>query len=116
MSQENEESLYPSKTDEELRNLAIDFRAGRIFTDRDVQDPMMLGMVFMVFLFVDGPLRKALQANPPGLIYEYYSKAGYRSINGMPTFLSVNMLSREQTKKVSGYVKKLFLAEKTVGL
>ena len=34
------------------------------------------------------------------MIYEYIENAGPRAINGNPTFLSLRMISKDDTKKV----------------
>lgn len=102
----------PPKTD--LKQIAIDLRAGRIFCDRYISDPKMLSSIFMIFAFMKNEQIDKLKANPPGLIYEYYSEAGPMSVNGMPTFFSCRMLSKTDTKKVLKIVKKLEEAEKTV--
>lgn len=99
--------MIPSKTEEELKQLAREIHAGHVFTDRHVQDPNMLASVFMIFMFLDDERKRELMADPPGMIYEHLSEAGPRSVNGLPSFLSVKMLNREDTDKVIGYVKKL---------
>lgn len=37
--------------------------------------------------------------NNIGMVYEYYDKAGPRSINGYPIFMSMHILSKEDTKR-----------------
>jgi len=105
------------KSDVELKQLAIDLAQGRIFTDRDIRDPSMLGVVFMPLIFMDEKLVKELKAEPPGLVYEYLSAAGSRSINGMPCFFSCRMLSKADADKVYEMARRVVEAEcKAVGL
>jgi len=56
--------------------------------------------VFMVLIFMGAKQRREMIKNPPGLIYEYLSEAGPRSINGMPSFFSMRMLSKADAEKV----------------
>lgn len=86
--------LYPTHTDEELRALARDVAEGRVFTDRHIRDAGLFASVFMPLVFMDDEYRARLEANPPGLVYEYLEKAGPRSVNGYPMFLSLRLLSQ----------------------
>jgi hypothetical protein len=106
----------PDKTDEELKQIAIDIRAGRIFSDRHIPKGSedMIHSIFMVFIFMDEAALKGLQDDPPGLIYEYMSKRGPMYVNGYPTFLSVRLLSKEDTNKVFDIIEQLEIAEKAV--
>lgn len=106
--------MIPTHTPDELKQIAVDLRAGRIFTDRHVKGPEEMSMVFMVLLFLDEKALAELKANPPGMVYEYLSEAGPRSINGMPCFMSHRYLTLEDTKTVFDLMKKLEAAEKAV--
>lgn len=97
--------------DDNLKKLAVDLRAGKIFTDRDVSPPDAIGMVFMPIVFMEMPKKEAEQV---GLIYEYLDKAGPRSINGMPIFPSCRLLSKEDLTILCEYMKKLEQAERGV--
>ena len=96
-----------TKTGEEIKQIALDLFKGAIFTDRHLQDIEDIRMVFMVLSFMDGERIKELQANPPGLIYEYISEAGPRSVNGMPVFMSLKMLTQDDTKKMFEHYEQL---------
>ncbi len=95
------------QTEAELRRLAIDIDAGQVWTDRDCSSPEDVTMTFMVLALASPQQIEAIAAKEPGLIYEYLDKAGSRSINGMPIFLSMNLLSKEDTEKVFGYMREL---------
>lgn len=101
-------------TDAEIKQLAVDFHHGMIFCDRHVARPDDLPMVFMILNLMDEKAFKKLKADSPGLIYEYLEKAGPRSINGMPIFFSMRMLSSADTVKMFKLVDKLKSAEKAV--
>lgn len=93
-------TLLASLTEKEIADLANDMYRGMIFTDRHVQRPEDVPSVFMPLIFMRKEFIEKLKANPPGMIYEYFSEAGPRSINGMPIFWSFRMINIEDTKKV----------------
>jgi len=88
------------KTDEELKQLALDILEGRVFTDRHCSEPYEISMVFMPLVFLDEAGIEQLKADDPGMVYEYLTEAGPRSCNGLPNFFSMKLLSQDGTKKV----------------
>ena len=96
MSEETppEPRLPRVKTDEELRQLAIDVYHGHVFCDFMCEDPKMLPMVFMVLALMPADdAKKWFEENEPSMVYEYFDKAGPRSVNGMPGFFSMQFLN-----------------------
>ena len=87
------------KTDEELRRLAFDVVSGMVFTDRHVEEPRDVSMVFMPLVLMKPDDLKAFQSMKPRLIYEYLSEAGPRTCNGMPGFFSMRYLDEEECKR-----------------
>lgn len=96
-----------NQTDEQLKTLALDIFAGRVFTDRHIRQPNLFQSVFMVFAFMEQEQLEKLKENPPGLIYEYLSEAGEICINDHPMFLSVKMLNQEDAKKVFKLIEQI---------
>jgi hypothetical protein len=104
------------KTDEELKRIAIDLYDGKIFSDRHFRSPeeaqSFFGLVFMVFSLTNMKLKNI------AFVYEYFSAAGPRGINGYPIFTSCRYLNKSDTKKMFGFFeeyKKLkdgFMSEK----
>lgn len=88
MSEERVATQPRQKSDEELRQLCIDIYGGLVFTDRHCNSPQDVGMVFMP-IGLGGLTAEA----EPEMIYEYLDKAGPRSVNGMPMFMSANILN-----------------------
>ena len=88
---------YIPKTDAEIKQLAIDLYGGSIFTDRQCP-PESLPMVFMPIAL--GAFKEDFDINKIGLIYEYIDKAGPRSINGMPCFMSFRWINRDDFDRV----------------
>lgn len=96
-------------TDEQAKTLAMDIRAGDVFTSRAIQphDMELLPVIFMPLALMDRKMASALAKDAPVLIFERMSKAGPRSINDYPIFMSAQMLWRADAEKVSEYIKKL---------
>jgi len=94
-------------TEKEIADLANDMYRGLIFTDRHVQRSEDVPSVFMPLIFMNEENIEKLKANPPGMIYEYFDKAGPRSINGMPIFWSFRMINVEDTAKVMERYKRI---------
>jgi len=91
------------KTDEELKQIALDLSDGRIFSDRQVDDVKCLGMIFMPIMFgaFHGRGDKAF------FLYEYMSAAFPMCINGMPMFPSVRYLDKEETERMFFFYKEI---------
>lgn len=98
---------YRRMTDKEIKKLAEDMYKGLIFTDMHIRNSEDIPMVFQPLIFIHEEQLEELRSGPPGLLYEYMSEAGPRSINGMPIFWSFNMLSQEDTKKLFEYYNKI---------
>jgi hypothetical protein len=102
--------MIPPRTDDELKQIALDLHQGRIFTDRHCPDPETFRMVFMLFVFMTEEHLDQLKADPPGLIFEYLDQAGPRSVNGMPSFFSCQMLNKADTDRVFALYEQLRIA------
>lgn len=101
-----EQDTVPSRTDEEIRSLALDLYKGNIFTDRHIahtEMDRMLGMVFMPLALGATSDCSKEYIESIGLVYEYYSKAGPTCINGYPTFFSCALLNKEDAAKLFDY-------------
>lgn len=86
----------PDRSDDELKQLAMDIADGKVFTSSHVpdHDQRLIPSIFMPLMFM-GP-EKAKEMGDVTLIYEYFDKAGPRSINGYPMFFSMTALKREE--------------------
>jgi len=107
-------SVYVSKTPAELEKLAQDIVGGRVFGSWDIDDLGMVRMVFLPLAFVDKDFSDRMKAANIVHIYEYVDKAGPRSVNGMPIFMSMNLLDETDAKDLHGRVDALakFLDER----
>jgi hypothetical protein len=99
------------KTEDELKQLAADILARRIFTSGMIQAPQDIPLVFRSFLRKNKLERKELQqkmkTGQAALFYEYLSEAGPSSLNGIPTFSSVQILSKAEVQEVQKHLDAL---------
>ena len=95
------------RTPEDLKQIALDLYAGKIFTDRHLDRPEDAPMVFMPIAFMDEKQREEIIKMKPAMIFEYMDKSLPRSVNGYPIFGSFQMLSRKETKTVTKMYKEI---------
>ena len=95
----------PIMDEKNLRELAMDICDGKVFHDRMI-DPNRfqqdVGMVFMPLALGGMEGLKGI-----GLMYEYYDKAGPRSVNGMPCFFSCRILHRDCLLDLGKYMDEI---------
>jgi hypothetical protein len=93
------------KTDEQLKQLAKDIHTGLVFTNNHIppEDTMMLGAVFMPLVMMNDEQQKDFTDKQPGMVYEYLDKAGPRSMNGYPMFMSLQFITVEEYEKVRAF-------------
>lgn len=90
----------PRATEESLRKFIQDYLAGAIFTSADLREhdqrpeSMTLGTVFMPLLLGVFSDYRPEGLRDIGVVYEYWSQALPRSINGYPIFASCRFLHR----------------------
>jgi hypothetical protein len=95
-----------SRTEDELKEIALQLYRGQIFTSEHIAPPQQEAMLPMVFLpIVLGGLA-TIEPTSIGLVYEYLEKAGPRSINGYPIFMSCKLLNLADTAIVLNYYDK----------
>lgn len=97
------------KTDKELKELAKDMVADKIFTTAHVRqgDEHLIGSIFMTLLFMNQKQRDEMQGKGVAVLYEYMSEAGPREMNGYPIFSSMRTMSQEEWGKVWEYHEKI---------
>lgn len=95
------------KNEQELKQIAIDLHSGNIFSDRHLTNPEDISSVFMILSLLNKKQTKKLIDSEPGMIYEYIDKACPMSVNGYPTFLSYQILTKDEFKKMLEYYNKI---------
>jgi hypothetical protein len=93
---------YVSKSDDEIKDLAMSLFKGEIFCDRHLhsQDMHLMQSIFMPLVFMDEVAMKQMKVDNIGLMYEYYSYSMPHGINGYPCFPSFKYLDVDDTNKV----------------
>jgi hypothetical protein len=95
-------SPYKSKTDEDLKQIALGIFNGQILTDRHLPlgDTNLLFMVFMPLALSGKSLADWMLENKVNLIYGDIKDSFGRSINGFPVFRSIGFLNEEDNVKM----------------
>jgi len=91
-------------SDEQLKQIAQDLWAGKIFSNLHIRD--WAGDAFMVFMplvFMNQFQLDDMKKKEVNFIYEYISNATPTAVNGMPTFFSMRMLTKPDTKRMMKY-------------
>lgn len=87
-------------TDKRCKLLGIEMAHSRVYHSSMVRNQSDVRLVFMPLLFMTEEHRKWFDDNDIVAVYEEVARAGPRSFNGMPTFASMNPLSRSENEKV----------------
>lgn len=93
------------KTEQELKQLAIDIVAGKVFGSWCLKDPDDAMMVFMCIIFLSPEQRKEMEKEGVVHLYEYLDKANPRSVNGLPTFMSMQLLTKNELEILLPFVE-----------
>jgi len=114
------------KSDDELKQLARDIHAGHVFTSNHVPFPIETGpdaawasevqMIFMPLRLADQKALDEMKALDVRLFYEYLDKAGPRSINGYPQFMSMGIVTGEEWPKLQTYLRALSASDPLAGM
>lgn len=113
MSKKEKAAVAIVRTDQELRQIAVDLIEGKIFCDRHLklkgENERMLLSVFMPLSLWEDAVEWVKDA---GMIYEYLSEALPRTINGYPMFTSCQKLTIEDTDKMFALYNELWEIKK----
>lgn len=104
-----------SKPKYELIEIARAIFHNEVFTDLHFKkgDEYMIKFIFMPLAMIGSKTSEQLLSDPPGLIFEYYTKAIKKfSINGYPCFTSCQLISIDDAKIVLNMLKQLEEFEK----
>ena len=84
-----------SLTSKRIKEIAVDFAEGKIFSNLHVQNQNDLSSVFMIMIFLNEEQRQELVDDDIIFMYEYFDKANPISVNGYPTFFSCHFMTKE---------------------
>lgn len=93
--------------EKDLKQLAIDVSENKVFGTWQMSESDMnhLQVVFMPFIALSSEQTKKMREDNIIHFYEYYDKAGPRSVNGMPCFFSLCQINKDNWNKVVKYIK-----------
>lgn len=97
----SEEIEVPRMEPEKLRTFIKEVRSGSIFLSLYLNNPKDIPMVFMPLALGGLSNHSESYIKSIGAVWEYYSKAGPMSINGMPMFMSCHLIHQEDVKIVT---------------
>lgn len=104
-----------SKPKDELIEIARGIFNKEIFTNLHIAgfDTDLIDKIFMPLALIGKKTAAQLKADPPGLIFEYYTEALHKySINGYPCFASCRLINKDDGLFVIKTLEKLMDAEK----
>jgi hypothetical protein len=110
----------PSKSPEQLKELARDLYSGRIFTSAQIRNldmnPDLVGMVFLPLAF--GAFAEAPKEvfDRIGVVFAHMAEASPRAVNGYPTFFSCAVLNKPDWATVLELCEKIEKAVEGVAL
>lgn len=102
------------RPDSELKQLAIDIHAGRVFGSWNIPYADTVSLHFIPLAMLDPAMIDVLQVEGAVQFYEYMDKAAPRSINGAPCFFSFHTLTQEEAEKVEGFCRKIEAALRSI--
>lgn len=91
------------KTEDELKQLARDWMAGKLFFSTMVRNVNDLPAVFMILALMTPEQRQECAEARYEVVYEYLDKCGPMTVNGYPTFFSAGFLTAPEYEKVRLY-------------
>lgn len=100
---------YVPKTEQEVKQFALDIIESRMFVSWMLRphEADMLYLIFMPLALMDDIGWKRLEAEEITHFYAYMKDAGPRSINGLPIFFSMGLLTQGDTLRINKAIKKL---------
>lgn len=105
---------YVPMTDDRVREVAQELVAGRIFGSWMIPEGESPMVVFMVLAFMDHAALKEMEAAGIDHVFEHMSKANAVSVNGYPTFFSLQHINNADLLRVLATAKAIKDAIKAV--
>jgi hypothetical protein len=105
-SEVSDESQYRPLSEPDLKELALAVLNGNVFGSWMLpeHDVNLLPSIFMVMVFLDDIKRKEMKRDGVVHVYEFMDKAGPRSINGYPIFMSARFLNADDAKRLQAKI------------
>lgn len=101
---------FPVMSTADMKTLAKDIATGKVFMDIFLKEQEVgkIGhLIFMPMMFMDWSDWTDEDKAQFGAVYEYFDKAGPRSINGYPIFFSCRFIHRDDLRVVWRMAQKI---------
>lgn len=98
---------------EEIRQIAIDIRANRIFTSFQAP-PELWSAIWLPIVFMTPDLMQEMLENNVSMLYEYMREANEYGVNGYPTFFSMRTMVGEDVLILFDYIDLLAKVEESI--
>ena len=95
---------------QELKQLALDIMENKVFGSWMIhpnESESLIGSIFTPLIFLNQEQLEKLKNQKPAHFYEYMDKAGPRTINGYPIFMSFRSLTKEESIKLAKFLESL---------
>jgi len=91
----------PRMTTDELTQFVLNYCDGHLFTSAHLRpgDEQLIQSIFMPLAFGAFAERSKSYLEKVGLLWEHMSQAGYRGINGYPTFMSLRVMHKDDWER-----------------
>ena len=98
---------------EVLKDIAIGLAEQKIFASSMCYSEAELKSCFPVLMFAGPKVQRdiAFKLGRGGFLFESYSKALPRGVNGLPMFMSAQVVNSVERRIIDGYVEKLVKAK-----
>lgn len=104
---EKEPSNFHRMSEDEIRQFVLDYCNGAVFTS--IQTPgNLLGTVFLVLGLGGLPGFSKSEIEQIGLVWEHMSKSIRMAVNGMPMFVSCNIMHRDDWERARAAISREF--------
>ncbi len=117
MSDESEAKPKPTVkrlTDDQLREFVNGCCDGRIFTSAQIRNPNDIPLVFQILALGGLSNFDEEEIKKIGVIWEWMSESGPRSINNMPMFLSMRIMHIDDWKRAAAAIDKELARRKSI--
>ena len=103
------ESQYRSKSEAEIRQLALDVISGQVFGTWSIPEYERhnTGMIFMPVMLMSDIDRKGMVRDGVVHLYGHMRDSFERSLNGMPLFHAFHTLDKKDTERLNKWIKRL---------
>lgn len=98
---------FKIRTDEELRQLALDIVEGKVFGSWMVPNDEGMTAFRIITMFLGPDDYARMRERKVVGLFEYLDKAGPLSVNGLPSFMSMQLIYQVEVDRLNTYIEQL---------